>query len=386
MTNSPDDEIMMSLPDDNNEKREISVEEGYIFHTVPDDWTSRKRHKRRKRKKIKKVFARIGIVLLSLLVALALTAVVFTLIGRGSLLGNTDEAINVPAIAQVDDQDRTLTYNGVKYKYNENTTAFLLMGVDKSEFGNIEGVSGTAGQSDLVMLAVLDVETGKVKLINIPRDTMTEVNVYSPNGTLVEKTVQQLCLAYAYGDSGVKSCENTIAAVSNLLYGVNINSYFALDLSSVAVLNDAVGGIELTALETIPGVTTKGQTASLTGKNVLGYVRYRDTSKLDSSLLRMERQKQYLEAFSEKAITKTKQDISTPITIYNSMTDYMVTDIDASKVAYVTSLVMSKGFDFSGISTVKGEMKMGDNSYAEFYPDEEALFQLFLDTFYTVIE
>lgn len=120
-------------------------------------------------------------------------------------------------------------------------------GVDKEAFeeGGTVG-DGKAGQADALFLLVLDTKTGKSRLIAISRDTMTDVNVYSTLEILSEREKLQLCLAYTYGDGKEKSCENTVRAVSRLFYGMPVAAYAALDLDAIAVLTDAVGGVEVT--------------------------------------------------------------------------------------------------------------------------------------------
>ena len=131
--------------------------------------------------------------------------------------------------------------------YNEDLVSILFLGVDKEAFeeGGTVG-DGKAGQADALFLLVLDTKTGKSRLIAISRDTMTDVNVYSDLGNFIGTEKLQLCLAYTYGDGKEKSCENTVRAVSRLFYGMPVAAYAALDLDAIAVLTDAVGGVEVT--------------------------------------------------------------------------------------------------------------------------------------------
>ena len=70
-----------------------------------------------------------------------------------------------------------------------------------------------------------------------------------------------------------------MAAVRRLFYNVPINSYVALDLDGISYMNDAVGGVGLTPIETFRNFT-EGETVTLWGKDAESYVRYRDTTKL----------------------------------------------------------------------------------------------------------
>ena len=168
------------------------------------------------------------------------------------------------------EQGKEVTYQGEKYVYNEDLVSILFLGVDKEAFeeGGTVG-DGKAGQADALFLLVLDTKTGKSRLIAISRDTMTDVNVYSDLGNFIGTEKLQLCLAYTYGDGKEKSCENTVRAVSRLFYGMPVAAYAALDLDAIAVLTDAVGGVEVTVTKdlTIQDPSLKeGERKVLTGE------------------------------------------------------------------------------------------------------------------------
>ena len=213
---------------------------------------------------------------------------------------------------------------------------------------------------------------------------MVDVNRYNVNGQYLGTEEMQICLAYSYGDGKEKSCQNVAESVSRLLYGMPVNAYIAMDYSGISVLNDEVGGVKLQVLEdlsTADPALSKGAEVTLTGEQAHIYVRNRDTSELDSNNDRMARQRQYLLSFMSTVLQKTREDISTPVTLFRSASDYMVTDIDVSEVAYLASRVLSMDFSEENMYSVPGEVKMGDK-YAEFYPDEEALYESILNIFY----
>ena len=177
------------------------------------------------------------------------------------------------------EQGKEVTYQGEKYVYNEDLVSILFLGVDKKAFeeGGTAG-DGKAGQADALFLLVLDTKTGKSRLIAISRDTMTDVNVYSDLGNFIGTEKLQLCLAYTYGDGKEKSCENTVRAVSRLFYRMPVAAYAALDLDAIAVLTDAVGGVEVTVTKdlTIQDPSLKeGERKVLTGEQAQWYVRSR---------------------------------------------------------------------------------------------------------------
>lgn len=355
-----------------------------------------RRHDNMKKKKIRplKILLIILAVILALLIFAVAAFAVLSSQGKSSLLAKKESDVKFSVPSKVDakianENTGDVIYKGKKYCYNDKVTSILCMGVDQEALNTSGSVgAGDSGQADSLFLLVIDTQTGKTSMISISRDSMVDVNVYSNTGSYLNTEKLQLCLAYTYGDGRKMSCENTVRSVSRLLYGIPINSYAAIDLSAIPVLNDAVGGVEVTILEdlTIKDPTlTVGEKITLRGQQAEWYVRSRLSEEpeatADANNYRMERQKQYLSAFAHKVLDATKQDLALPITLYNVASDYMVTNVSASKVAYLASLMVQKGFDDNSILTVPGKSSMGE-TYAEFHVDEEALYEMILDVFY----
>ena len=201
--------------------------------------------KKQTKGKIKWIVLALELAILLLVMAFLLAEI----LGRKEMTGQTDETIQVTAPevedVVVEDDGEYVTYKGERYRFNENITSVLFMGVDEREMAWDDTLIGNSGQADMLMLAVIDVENGKVNLWNISRDSMTDVDIYNVNGDYIRTESLQACLAYAYGDGQKTSCENTVRAVSRLLYGMPIQSYAAIDLDAIRPLNDAVGGVEV---------------------------------------------------------------------------------------------------------------------------------------------
>ena len=163
------------------------------------------------------------------------------------------------------------------------------------------------GQADAVMVLAANLDTGKVTAIGIPRDSMVEVGEFM-GSEFTGMSTMQLCLAFAYGDGGETSSQYTTAAVSRVLYNMPVNNYVSLDMDSVGELANAVGGVPVTPLQSIPGTNiVKGQDTVLFGSNALKYIQWRDTSVLNSSLDRQARQSQFVQAFCKEAFAQAKK-------------------------------------------------------------------------------
>lgn len=332
------------------------------------------------------------LILFGLLVVLLISAVgayaYLNKKGEAELKRNkSGETISVPEGAEQENNGQTVIYNGKTYAYNENNINILFMGIDKNIQDTGEDNIGENGQADALIMAVLDSETGHLSLINISRDAMVDVNRYNVSGQYLGTENMQLCLAYSYGDGKEKSCENTMESVSRLLYGMPVNAYVAIDYSAIAKLNDAVGGITVNVLEDLSAADPalkKGETVTLRGEQAQTYVRSRNTDILDSNNMRMERQRQYISAFVSAAINGTKDNVTLPVTLYNSVSDYMVTNISVSEVTYLASLILKNGASGGEMLTVPGNVVQGE-IYAEFTPDEEELYKMILNVFYKEI-
>ena len=343
----------------------------------------------------------VGFLIAILVIALTAAAIFYILYqrGRGQLL-TTETAVEVTAPSLedaeivVEDQGQRVHYNGKEYVLNENVTSVLLIGIDKA-FDVERDVVGEGGQADALYLATVDVKTGRVNVLGISRDSMVDVDLYDANGDYVGKSHIQVCLSYAYGDGRETSCENTVRAVSRLLYGVPINSYAAVDLDALPVLNDAVGGVEVEIFDKYVSYVfgfegELGETVKLEGDKARLYIQARnldsDFSTLDSNNDRMARQKYFMLQFAKKALAETKEDVTVPLKLFNTISDYMVTNLNASRISYLASLVTKVGFGEDSMITIPGEVVKGENGYAQYIVDEKALYEIVLDVFYTEVK
>ena len=99
----------------------------------------------------------------------------------------------------------------------------------------------------------------------------------------------------------------------------------------------------------------------------------------------MARQKAYLDAFVSKAVSMTKESITTPIDLYNSASPYMVTNISASKISYLAVDLMRKGVTSASIQKIPGKDKEGE-LYSEYHINNKKFFKMLVDTFYVQVD
>ena len=284
---------------------------------------------------------------------------------------------------QMADQNREYRYN-----YNEDILTFLFMGIDGE--GAAEGYADV-GRADALFLFVLNPHDETMSLIPINRDTMTEVDVYDAQGNYKNTVTAQVCVQYGFGDGGRESCEYQIEAVSNLFYGIPIHGYLAVDMGAVPAVTELIGGIDLRALADVRNgdrevILRQGELVHLDGDQACWYVRDRDSSAELSAGGRADRQRQFVTALIDKVRRMTKEDLTVPIKIYNSISDRAVTDITVDEVTYLTAIAGGYHFSESRVITVPGRSISGeesrDSGLDEFYVDETALYELILDVFY----
>lgn len=368
------------------------------------------RRKMRKRRRIRKTMGARLIAVMAVLVLMAAAMGVLRIIGRERLLASAEntapDMTTDETIGSIDDimnrqtgeglwQEGWLQYEGRIYEYNDDIMTFLIMGIDKN--GEVEDSQGAAdgGQADALFLVVADRRKKEIRLVGINRDTMVDINAYDAYGEGTDGSAKaQIAVQHGFGDGRELSCELTKNAVSGLFYNLPIHGYAAVNMDAIPVINDAVGGVTLEAIEdidtdkygkSIGKVWHEGEEIHLQGMEAYCYVRWRDREKFESARLRLARQKQYLEAFLEKARSETKKNITLPIRLYGDLAPYMVTDISIDETAYLAGELVGYTLAPEGIYTLSGETIRGE-SYEEFYPDEEALKALMIAVFYREVE
>ncbi len=318
---------------------------------------------------------------------------IFTAVGVGTFLalmlnGKSDMKPDTSG----SEYQETIEYKGHTYKYNEDILAIGFMGIDQREMKTSQETN-FVGAADADVVLAIDSKTGKTKAISIPRDTMVEIEVYTASGVYLRTQKAQLCLAYAYGDGGTKSCQNTVGAMSRVLLGVPISKYFALNLDGIKPLNDAVGGVTVDSLFDFEdqGIK-KGDTVTLHGDMAEMYVRRRSMEDINASLNRVERQTQYIKAYAAQVVPAAMKDFGIVRDLYNTGKDFSISNISMSNVTYMGTLLLSRNITDFETRTIKGEMKASKDPvldgvvHAEFYPDEDDLTEAVLDAFYTQID
>jgi len=288
--------------------------------------------------------------------------------------------------------NKDVLYNGQHYTRNTAVKAVLLLGLDrtKDDLQQIRPELWEQGQTDFMLLIAHNTFHNTVEILQIPRDTMAAMKAVTYEGQKISDTVEQITLAFSYGDGVYKSCELTCDAVTRLLGGLPMDHYMLTDLRSINTVNDMVGGVTVTipednAVWNDPAFV-KGQKITLHGGQAEHFVRGRDKSDDFSSLVRMEHQKIYLQALQPRIKACIKNDPE----FLDDLFDAVDADIlsDMSKKDYVklaASMVNTAQLHDSDFRMLPGEARMGE-VWLEYIPRYADINEIVLDMFYRKTE
>ena len=217
---------------------------------------------------------------------------------------------------------------------------------------------------------------------------MTDIDVYDEYGRYQTTIIGQICTQHGFGNGMEESCEYQVKAVSNMFYQLPIHGYAAINMSAIPAINDMEGGVDVTVLEDLTKfdkTLVEGEKVHLEGKKAFTYVKDRDIKLFGSSDRRLERQRQYLNAFLKAAREMAQENNNAAIEIMTEISDKMVTNISPDEISYLAPYLASFSFDPTDFKMINGEnKKVGE--YEGFYVDETDLYRTIIDVFYEKVE
>lgn len=166
----------------------------------------------------------------------------------------------------------------------EGYTNILILGIDDGENGGRE--------ADTILLLSFSNDTGKSRLISIPRNTWVSAG----------STVGRLGTLYSWGGASL-----IVRHVSNLL-GISIHQYVVVDMDTLAELIDVFGGVDIYVEEDMNYedpesglvIDLKQGYQHLTGAETMGYLRF-NSAKL-GDVGRIQRQQKFIKSFYAKVL------------------------------------------------------------------------------------
>ena len=283
--------------------------------------------KKKKRKKPKPLAARI---------LLGFVAIILLIVGGGYvylnyIVGNFNGIkLNKDKLGITSDAELS------KYANYTDIVNIALFGVDSTD-------ASATGRSDATMVATLDPIHNKLKITSFMRDSYVNIADYG---------MDKLNHAYAYG--GAELAINTL----NQNFGLNIEKFVAVDFSTLPVIIDSLGGInlEITAEETeyinfyINQLNKLNGTVSeniytpgvqhVDGTQALAYSRVRYTAGGDYE--RTQRQRTVLNALFEKALSLPSSQY---LSVVNQISPYIQTNLTTNDILSLTTKIGTMGLN-----------------------------------------
>ena len=171
----------------------------------------------------------------------------------------------------------------------------------------------------------------------------------------------------------------------------------AVSFNAISVITDRLGGIEVVVPDDMTEYNkayVQGSTQTLTGKNVVNYLRYRQYNTLGSPTTRLERQKAFMRVAMGRVMQEVKANPVFVKDIYESLRSYMNTDISVDEAVYIASkaldctLAEQSFYQLTGVD--KAEYFIRDNGrqdfYDDYYIDEDSLQKIMYEVFYKEVK
>lgn len=219
----------------------------------------------------------------------------------------------------------------------EDIVNIMLIGVDHSPERDTEEWASHGGKqayhSDVMIVLSINTKTNEVNMISLPRDTYASIpgvkGIYKLNASI------DLGGGWPNASGFEKVCESA----SYMLGGIPVKYYYAVDMTAVKDLVDAIGGVDYNCDISFKMVDRRysiGQ-QHMNGQAVLDYLRVRKPEDIfepkgqTGDLHRVQRQRNMLLAIFEKL--KQTGLISTIPDIFNTLGDKIKTNVPLAQTA-----------------------------------------------------
>lgn len=234
----------------------------------------------------------------------------------------------------------------------KNIINILLLGVDSTEKREAENMGY---RSDALMLVSMNLDTKKVKLISVPRDSYTEI----PG----KKDKDKINHAMAFGGGPKKKGNQYAMEAVETLLDININYYLTMDLDAIQNMVDVIGGVTIDVEKDMyigENLIIKKGIKKLSGKDALIYLSNRNAPTGDFA--RIHQQQKFMIALLKEI--KNTARFSDIIPLYLSFQNRVFTNLNMDQMGSV--ILFLKDLDpINHIETftLKGENMIIDGIY-----------------------
>ncbi|MGF2618152.1 LytR family transcriptional regulator [Rossellomorea vietnamensis] len=257
-------------------------------------------------------------------------------------LNKAVETMHTPSERETSKRTKDVEYS------SKDPISVLLMGVDERE--------GDKGRSDTMIVLTVNPELKSVKMLSIPRDTLTDIVGHG--------TRDKINHAYAFG--GVEMAMDT---VENLM-DIPIDHYVKINMEGFQEIVDAVGGVTVeNDLDFSSGGYDFAQgEITLSGKKALAYTRMRyEDPRGDFG--RQERQRQIIQGIIREGASVSslwKFD-----DIFDALGNNIKTDLSFDQMMDIQKHYKDAAKDISQIQIQEGSGTTIDRIYYYIIPEEE---------------
>lgn len=277
----------------------------------------------------------------------------------------------------------TMEHEGQTLHYRENEiTNYLIIGLDQENVTRAT-THQHGGQADFLVVLSIDRIDRSITPIMLDRDAMVEMQTFGVFGNPAGTRVMQLCLAQAYSGTNTPGSVNTVNTVEKLLMGIDIHHYIVMDMTAIPMVNDALGGVEVTLYDdftVFDPVMTKGSTLRLMGKQAEFFVRGRMTVADGSNASRMARQQQYLSGLLVQFRRTAKGDQGKLNEIFRLLDGHMLSDTSVNTLLHDVNAY--DDYEWNAMRILSGEHRTDQYGFAEFWVDQAALKRLVADIWF----
>lgn len=273
---------------------------------------------------------------------------------------------------------REIAYKDQTEKLRKQLRTVLFIGIDGDDEIPVYGEDDLIPfinyqQADFLTLMVVDDINRKIELIQINRDTMTDIPWLGVTGEVGGYVKEQIALSHNFGSGLKDSCVNTCNAVSNFLFNTPVDHYVKLSMGAVPVLNDAIGGVTVTIEDDMSSIDPSfvpGKTVKLSGDKALSFVRARAGVGDQTNISRMRRQRAYMNGYVTQAKEAFMANAEILFDTVKYLDRYMLTDMSTEALATLTDAIST--YEMQATYTPPGTSVKGEE-FMEFYPDKESM-------------
>ena len=221
----------------------------------------------------------------------------------------------------------------------------LLLGTDSrkntgGKYGGDPSSTGSAGNSDVMMLMQLSADRQRVTVVSLPRDLLTTIPACTDpetGQTYPERQFSQLNMALGYGGPGC-----TVAAV-NQLTGLQVDHFMMADFNAVKELTTVIGGVDVCVNEPINDSYSKlklpAGVSTVQGEQALAFLRTRHSFGDGGDRGRVRAQQSFLASMVRKLTSEgTLTDVPRLYSIADAVARNLTVDDDLAKIPSLLAL------------------------------------------------